>query len=157
MSLPIEIRKAEREDCPEIFRLIKELAKSRNQLDQLKITVETLERDGFAGEYAQFHCLVAHLAGDPMALIGICTFSFIYSWGGRGIQVSDLYVSQEYQGQSIGTRLLQEVTKRASDEGCLRVNFRLLHNDKSIRKYCERKAILNVANIGKQVMLNLSV
>ena len=145
MSSSIVIREAQRGDCPEICRLINELAKARNQLDKLKIDVETLQKDGFDSDQPHFHGLVAHLQDDTDALIGICTYSFIYSWGGRGVQVCDLYVTPEYQGHGIGTRLLQEVTKRASENGCLRVNFRLLPEDEATRNHCESKSVLNVS------------
>ena len=54
----IKIRKGQKEDLPEILNLIKELAEYENSLNQVSVTVEQLENDGF-GNNPAFYFLVA--------------------------------------------------------------------------------------------------
>ena len=43
----MKIRKGKKEDLPEILNLIKELADYENALDEVQITLEQLQEDGF--------------------------------------------------------------------------------------------------------------
>ena len=43
----VSIRKGVKEDLPEVVAMIKELADYENALDEVEISVEQLERDGF--------------------------------------------------------------------------------------------------------------
>ena len=52
-----QIRKATREDLPQVLELIKELAAYENASHQVEITVADLEKEGFEKE--NFTCFVA--------------------------------------------------------------------------------------------------
>ena len=54
------IRKAKKEDMPQVLGLIKALAIFEKEPDAVEVTVEDLENDGF-GENPAFHCFVAEI------------------------------------------------------------------------------------------------
>ena len=49
----VKVREGKVEDLPNVFNLIKELAKYENALNKIKTNVKTLEKDGY-GENPQF-------------------------------------------------------------------------------------------------------
>ena len=54
----VKVREGKVEDLPNVFNLIKELAKYENALNKIKTNVKTLEKDGY-GENPQFKIFVA--------------------------------------------------------------------------------------------------
>ena len=56
--MDIEIRKGKKEDLPDILQLIKDLADYENALDQVKLTLNQLENDGF-GNTPSYYFIVA--------------------------------------------------------------------------------------------------
>ncbi|XP_064597699.1 thialysine N-epsilon-acetyltransferase-like [Liolophura sinensis] len=128
----IVVRPAVKTDCAEIARLIKELGEYENLGDQVKMTKEVLEKDGF-GEYQYFRCLVADKNNysesekDCARIIGYALYFFIYStFEGRCVFMEDLYVSPQYRARGIGTRLMKGVAKVGVDKGCSRLCWNVL-------------------------------
>ncbi|XP_076606715.1 diamine acetyltransferase 2b isoform X2 [Chaetodon auriga] len=120
-----KIRPATKEDCKEISRMILELAVYENMTDQVKISHEELERDGFC-ENPFFECLVAevpeeHKSKDGFTIVGYALYFYTYStWKGRSVYLEDLYVMPEFRGNGIGKGLLSSVAQgnRSSVCGC---------------------------------------
>ena len=58
MKYKMVIREGRKEDMPQVLKLIKELAKYENSLEEVSITVNDLENDGF-GKHPFYWFLVA--------------------------------------------------------------------------------------------------
>ncbi|XP_020936467.1 spermidine/spermine N(1)-acetyltransferase-like protein 1 isoform X1 [Sus scrofa] len=95
------IRPVEAGDCPEILRLIKELAACENMPDAVKLTAKDLLRDGL-GENPLFYCLIAevhnHQKLSGKVTVGFAMYYFTYDpWIGKLLYLEDFYVIQAYQ------------------------------------------------------------
>ena len=85
--MSITIRKGKKEDCKAALELIHELAVYEKAADQVEISLEELEADGF-GKNAIYDLLVAEKDGK---IIGIALYYMKYStWKGKCIYLEDL-------------------------------------------------------------------
>ncbi|NP_001290820.1 diamine acetyltransferase 2b [Esox lucius] len=96
-----KIRAARKEDCKDISRMIMELAVYEKMPEQVKISNEDLERDGFSPN-PFFECLIA--------------------------EVSDEYMNKD--GKGIGKGLLAKVAQVAVAKRCVRLQFSVLEWNK---------------------------
>ncbi|XP_053977116.1 leucine-rich repeat and guanylate kinase domain-containing protein-like [Hylaeus volcanicus] len=122
--MDVIIRKAKREDCTSIKNLIQELADFQNMPDGPKIDHTTLEKDGFDTEPALYMCFVAE---RNKRIVGYTISYYTYStWCGKAMYLEDIYVTVDYRGKHIGSKLLKAVAKEASDNNCCRLDFSVL-------------------------------
>lgn len=129
----IRIRKAIQADMPAVLELIRELARYEKCEDQVQMSVEKLQKDGF-GETPAFQCW---LACRNEEILGFCLSWYRYStWRGRLLYVEDLYIREEFRRMGIGRILFEKVMNAAREEGisflCLQV---LDWNEPAIRFY----------------------
>ncbi len=104
----IKIRKGQKEDLPEILNLIKELAEYENSLNQVSITLEQLEKDGF-GNNPAFYFLVAKKNDE---IIGMSFYWIRYStWKGKFLFLEDFVVKKEYRRSGVGEALFNATIK----------------------------------------------
>ncbi|XP_071084640.1 thialysine N-epsilon-acetyltransferase-like isoform X1 [Haliotis cracherodii] len=142
----VTYRHAEKDDCDEIMRLIKELAVFENLVHQVNITSETLKRDGF-GEEKLFHCIVAEekakSGADTSQLIGYLLYFWSYAtFTGRVLYVEDLYVSQNNRRKGVASALWAFAMKVAVAKECKRMQWVVLDwNTDAIRFYQKMGAV----------------
>lgn len=127
------IREAERKDMPEVLKLIKELAAYENASDEVVITVEDLEKEGF--DEGNFKCFVADVEGkiDGMALV---YFRFS-TWKGRTVHLEDLIVREKMRGTGLGGALYQRVVKYGYENGVKRVEWVVSEGNKNAIQFYE--------------------
>ena len=102
------IRKGVKEDLPSVLELIKELANYEKSLDEVTITLEDLENDGF-GDRPWFWFLVAE---DNNRIIGLSFYWIRYStWKGKFLFLEDFVIKKEYRRFGIGSKLFEETIK----------------------------------------------
>ncbi|XP_029437666.1 diamine acetyltransferase 2-like [Rhinatrema bivittatum] len=142
-----DIRLARAEDCKDIVRLIRELAEFEKLSEQVEITEEVLQKDGFA-KNPFYQCLVAELhpeqrSKDGFRVIGYALYFFTYStWKGRSIFLEDLYVMPEFRGKGIGTNMMSKVAKVGLSLGCTRLQLSVLDWNQAARDvYTARGAV----------------
>ena len=127
------VRKAERQDMPQVLDLIKELAVFEKEPDAVEVTVEDLEKEGY-GNNPLFHCFVAEL---DKKIVGIALVYYRFStWKGRTIHLEDLIVSESHRGTGIGMALYKKVMEFADDNKVKRVEWNVLDwNTNAIKFY----------------------
>ena len=106
------IRKGTRADLPAVFDLIKELAEYEKALDEVSISLEELEVDGF-GAHPEYWFLVAEADRE---IVGISFYYIRYStWKGRFLYLEDLVVKEAYRGKGVGAALFEETIRIAQE------------------------------------------
>lgn len=128
-----KIRKAEREDMPQVYELIKELAAYENATDQVEITVSDLEDEGF--DKKSFTCFVADANGS---LQGMALVYFRFStWKGRTVHLEDLIVKESARGTGIGGALYKRVVQFGADNGVRRIEWVVSEGNKNAIEFYE--------------------
>ncbi|KAM4546083.1 diamine acetyltransferase 2b [Odontesthes bonariensis] len=130
--MDFRIRAATKEDCKDISRMIMELAVYEKMPDQVKISHEELERDGFS-QNPFFECLVAevpeeHKSKGGFTVVGYGLYFYTYStWKGPSVYLEDLYVMPEFRGNGIGKGLLSKVAEVGKKKQCVRLQLSVLN------------------------------
>ena len=127
------IRKATREDMPQVLELIKELADYENASDQVEITISDLEDEGF--DKGSFTCFVADVEGklEGMAL----TYFRFSTWKGRTVHLEDLIVRKSMRGTGLGGALYKTVVQFGKDNGVRRIEWVVSEGNKNAIQFYE--------------------
>ena len=100
--MSMKIRQGIKKDLPSVLKLIKELADYENAIDQVTITLEDLQQDGF-GSHPWYWFLVAEKEGE---IIGLSFYFVRYStWKGKFLFLEDFVIKEEYRRQGVGSIL----------------------------------------------------
>lgn len=129
----ILIRKGIKSDLPQVLNLIKELAKYEKAPNEVAVTVEEMERDGFS-ENPIFCYFVAEMGGK---IVGMSLYYIKYStWKGKCVFLEDIIVSESYRKFGVGKKLFDPVVKVAKEMNARRLEWQVLEwNDPAIKFY----------------------
>jgi len=127
------IRKGEKADLPQVLNLIKELAVYEKAPNEVTVTLNELEEDGF-GESPIFNFFVAEL---EQKIIGIALYYTKYStWKGKCIFLEDIIVTEQYRKHGIGKKLFNKVVLVAQQQKVKRLEWQVLEwNEPAINFY----------------------
>lgn len=137
----ITIRKGRKEDVSVVFKLIKELALYEKAPEQVTLTLNELENDGF-GEDPIYGLFVAESGNQ---IIGIALYYEKYStWTGRCIFLEDIIVTESQRGKGIGHQLFEAVLGVAKERNSARMEWQVLDwNEPAINFYKKYDAALD--------------
>ena len=103
--MKIKIREGVKEDLPSVLGLIKELADYENSLEEVIVSLEDLENDGF-GDHPWYWFLIAEKDNE---IIGLSFYWIRYSTcKGKFLFLEDFVIKKEYRKQGIGSLLFEE-------------------------------------------------
>ncbi len=103
--MKITIRQGVKKDLPSVLKLIKELADYEKSLEEVTITLQDLENDGF-GNHPYYKFLVAQHEG---VIIGLSFYFIRYStWKGKVLHLEDFVVTENYRNKGVGSLLFKE-------------------------------------------------
>ena len=106
--MEIKIRKGVKTDLPSVLKLIKELADYENAKDQVTITLDNLEQDGF-GHHPWYWFLVAEKENE---IVGLSFYWIRYStWKGKFLFLEDFVIKENFRNKGIGSKLFEETIK----------------------------------------------
>lgn len=108
--MQIIIRPAEREDCPQMMELVRELARFERAPEQVTVSMEHFEESGF-GEKPVWWAFVGEVDGQ---IAGMALYYIRYStWKGQRMYLEDIIVSEPYRGKGIGGLLMDALIAEA--------------------------------------------
>lgn len=133
----IILRPANRTDCAAIHALIIELATFEREPEEVRITVNDLERDGFEAN-PRFHVWVAESDGN---VVGMALYYIKYStWKGSCVFLEDIIVTESLRGRGIGRMLFDQVLTDARAMGARRMEWQVLDWNETALKFYEQYA-----------------
>ena len=120
----LNIRKASIDDVPLILKFIKELSVYEKMSKEVVTTEDTI-RETLFGDKPYAQVLIAEIEGKP---VGYALFFYNFSTfvGRPGLYIEDVFVSEEYRGQGIGTALFKYCAHTAKENKCVRMEWSVL-------------------------------
>lgn len=124
----IQIRDGNKQDIPQVFELIKELAVFEKLEHEVENTVEGLIEDGF-GQNPLYGCIVAE---NNDKIVGLSLYYFRYStWKRKRLYVEDIIVNERFRGLGIGKKLFQSTITKAKETNCSGLQLQVLDWNKA--------------------------
>jgi GNAT superfamily N-acetyltransferase len=109
----IQIRKAEKKDCPRLLELIQELAVYERAPEEVTVTLQHFEESGFSDKPVWW-AFVAEIDGR---VEGFALYYIRYStWKGQRMYLEDLLVTEKLRGKQIGKLLLDRLIEEAKEK-----------------------------------------
>ncbi|MEO7766178.1 MAG: GNAT family N-acetyltransferase, partial [Ferruginibacter sp.] len=115
----ISIRKGSQQDFPAILSLIKEFAIFQKTPEKVKVSLEEMEEGKDL-----FQCFIAETGQHR--IIGFASYFFAYySWTGKALYLDDLYVTETFRKQKVGSLLLNALIDLANMEQCKKMRWQV--------------------------------
>ena len=137
----VSIRTAKKNDLPQVLALVKELALYEKAPEEVTITLQDLEEDGF-GEHPLFWIILAEYESQ---IVGMSFYYIRYStWKGKCLYLEDIVVKEKYRGNRIGELLFEETIKAAKEINAKLMTWQVLDwNEPAIHFYKKFNAELD--------------
>lgn len=81
---------------------------------------------------------VLALADDRAVGAAVCIWGFSTFAGRSSVNICDFAVLPEYQRKGVGSRLLQEVERRARERGCCKITLEVHDSNRDAKRLYER-------------------
>ncbi|KAH8375030.1 hypothetical protein KR200_011276 [Drosophila serrata] len=120
-------RRAKAEDIKDVLAMIQELADFEKMSNGPQLTEEDLKRDaGLTGdqECCEVYVLIDNATNQAIGY-SIC-YKAYSTWQGCYFFVEDIYVRPEHRKRGAGKRIFLEVSARAAELKCPRLEFNVL-------------------------------
>ncbi|WP_118194453.1 GNAT family N-acetyltransferase [Albibacterium indicum] len=112
--MEVQLRKAQKEDCPRLLELVKELAEYEKAPKEVTVSIGEFESAGF-GENPVWEAYVAEIGGQ---VVGMALYYIRYStWKGRRLYLEDIIVTEKHRGQGLGKLLFDKVLNISKEKG----------------------------------------
>lgn len=136
----IIIRKALKEDCKQIMKLVHELANYEKLKGEVTVDFDHFVESGF-GQNPVWWAIVAEspsLAGENRGeVIGFALYYIRYStWKGQRMYLEDLLVTEKMRGKGIGKLLFDKLIEEAKEKNYSGIAWQVLDwNEPAINFY----------------------
>lgn len=131
--MAVQIRRAEKADCPRMLELIQELATFERAPEQVTVSLSHFEESGF-GPFPVYWAFVAESDG---LIVGFALYYIRYStWKGQRMYLEDILVTAEWRGGGVGRLLFNRLIVEAREKGLQGITWQVLEwNQPAIRFY----------------------
>lgn len=136
--MDIQLRFAQKEDCPRLLELINELAVYEKMPEEVTVSLAEFTAAGF-GEQPVWKAFVA---GNEQEILGFALYYTRYStWKGCRLYLEDFIVTEKARGKGLGKLLFERVMKEAKDKNYNGMNWQVLDwNEPAINFYTKYAA-----------------
>ena len=138
---PTTIRRAVREDCPGLMKLIHELAEFEKAPEEVTVSLQHFEDSGF-GAHPVWWAFVAEIDGV------IAAFALYYirysTWKGQRMYLEDILVTKNMRGKGLGSLLFERLIEEAREKKLNGIVCQVLEwNKPAISFYKKYHAVCN--------------
>jgi GNAT superfamily N-acetyltransferase len=136
----INLRIAEKNDCPRLLELVRELALFERAPQEVTVTLQEFEEAGF-GNKPVWKAFVAEADG---LIVGFALYYIRYStWKGCRLYLEDLIVTENWRGKGIGKILFNRLIEEAKELGFSGMVWQVLDwNEPAITFYKKYEAAI---------------
>ncbi len=143
--MSITIRRAVKEDCPNILELINELALYEKAPQEVTVTLEHFEQSGFGINPVWWAFVAASpnpSKGGEEEIQGFALYYVRYStWKGQRMYLEDILVTEQARGKGIGKLLMDQLIIEAKEKNFSGIVWQVLEwNKPAINFYKKYKA-----------------
>ena len=108
----MKIRRAIKEDCPQLMELIRELAVFERAPEEVTVSVQHFEDSGF-GENPVWWAFVIEIDDR---LVAFALYYIRYStWKGQRMYLEDILVTEQMRGKGLGKALFERLIEEARE------------------------------------------
>lgn len=137
----INIRRAEKADCPRLLELVQELADYEKAPHEVTVSLAHFAESGF-GKTPVWWAFVAEVEEKIVA------FALYYirfsTWKGQRLYLEDIIVTQDMRGKGIGKMLFDRLIQEGKEKQLQGMNWQVLEwNDPAIHFYKKYDATLD--------------
>jgi len=139
--MSINIRRAEKNDCPRLLELINELAVYEKAPDEVTVSLTHFEESGFGKNPVWW----AFVAEENTTILGFALYYIRYStWKGQAMYLEDIIVTEKARGKGIGKLLMDRLIEEAREKGFNRICWQVLEwNEPAINFYKKYNAVFD--------------
>ncbi|MEN9497435.1 MAG: hypothetical protein RL750_334 [Bacteroidota bacterium] len=129
----MQIRRAEKGDCPRLLELIQELALYERAPQEVTVSLEHFTESGFGSQPVWW----AFVAESDGLIHGFALYYIRYStWKGQVMYLEDIIVTEQSRGKGIGKLLFDQLIEEAKEKGFKRIVWQVLEwNEPAINFY----------------------
>lgn len=153
------LRKANKEDCTAMMKLVHELATYEKAPQEVTVTMDEFVDAGF-GLKPIWEAFVAEIDHE---IVGFALYYVRYStWKGRSLYLEDFIVTEKLRGNKIGKALFERVIQEAKEKNYLSMVWQVLDwNEPALNFYQKynsglEKGWLN-ASLTKEQLYNFNI
>ena len=133
----MNIRRAQREDCPAMLELIRELALYEKAPQEVTVDPRHFEESGFGDKPVWWAFVVEDDQEEGAPVVAFALYYIRYStWKGQVMYLEDILVTESMRGCGIGTMLIERLMEEAKEKGFKRITWQVLDwNEPAINFY----------------------
>ena len=151
--MSIIIRRAQKEDCPRLLELVKELAEYEKAPDEVTVTLEHFIESGF-GAHPVWWAFVAESPAlgpspggrkTPSRIVGFALYYIRFStWKGQRMYLEDIIVTKDQRGKGVGKMLFDRLIEEAKEKKFKGMVWQVLEwNEPALNFYKKYNAFLD--------------